>query len=191
MTISEHTLTAPIASCRTLFTSPHQGFCIQKIKGFRWLLFSLLISTSTAAQNTGQYSRNNLEHAEGSAETPTSHAVIRYTPNKRRDPFINPLQGQKKSAQSDKETARRLPAQGIAGTSIAELIFKGTSFRDDRRLAIVRGADERICFLEEGARFLDGYLKTIQPDSIILVRETKLKSGEILAHDVVKQLRKP
>jgi hypothetical protein len=164
------------------------GFNIRKPL---WLLLSTLLATSVTPQDDKQVSMNKSVHAEKVVEPLTDHAGVRYISNNRRDPFLNPLQLRKKSKQDDEEMARSLPPPGIAGTCIDDLSFEGTSLRDDRRLAIIRSADNRAHFLEEGARLFDGYLKTIQTDSIILIRETRLRSGKILAQVVTKRLRKP
>ena len=187
--LTSATLAASRKSQVACFCRCRLGF---KPKGLSWLLLSMLVAVPATPQDTEQESRNKSRHEGIAAESPKDHAGIRYKSSSRRDPFLNPLRLRKKPEHYDQEMARSLPPPGIAGTNIDELLFEGTSFRDDeRRLAIVRDAHNRAYFLEEGARFFDGYLKTIQTDSIILVRETRLKSGKILTQVVTKQLRKP
>ncbi len=72
---------------------------------------------------------------------------------------------------------------------ISQAVLQGTAVRDDGRVAIVRGADNRAYFLKEGDKLFDGYLKSIDFNFITLVRETKLKSGKTLTQDVIKRLR--
>jgi hypothetical protein len=171
------------------------NFCLLifgfKRKGLLGPLLLMLIVTSVTPQDAKQVSMNKSAYAEKAVEFPTDQVGIRYISNNRRDPFLNPLRLRKKSKKDHEEMARSLPPPGIAGTCIDDLSFEGTSLRDDRRLAIIRSADNRAHFLEEGARLFDGYLKTIQTDSIILIRETRLRSGKILAQVVTKRLRKP
>jgi hypothetical protein len=154
------------------------------------LLLPILVSFPVAAEEVKQDS-NSDSGAEAEVTSPFNYAGVSYRSNNRRDPFLNPLLLSKKSKKNDEEISRGLPPPGIAGTYIAQLAFEGTSFREDRRLAIVRGADKRAYFLKEGDRLFDGYLKTIQIDSITLVRETKLRSGRILTQTVTKRLRRP
>ena len=116
---------------------------------------------------------------------------IPYRSGNKRDPFLNPLFLRKASKPGDEEVSRGLPPSGIAGTYIAQAVLQGTSVRDGGRIAILRGADTRAYFLKEGDRLFDGYLKSIETDSITLVRETKMKSGKILTQDVTKRLRTP
>jgi hypothetical protein len=115
---------------------------------------------------------------------------VPYKSGNRRDPFLAPPIP-KSSVKTDEETSRGLPPPGIAGTYVAQVVLEGISVRNDRKMAIVRSKDNRAYFLREGARLFDGYLKTIQEDSITLVRETFMKSGKELTHEVTKRLRTP
>ncbi len=169
------------------------GRCISRfrLKRFWWLLLPMLIPHPATAQSVRQYNGNNTEQMEKALKFPINYSGIRYMPDNRRDPFLNPPQLRKQLITNDKKISPGLLPLGIEGTPIAKLRFEGISFRNDRRLAIVRSADNHAYFLEEGDRLFDGYLKIIQTDSIVLVRETKLSSGKILTQDVTRRLRKP
>ena len=129
--------------------------------------------------------------AKKAVEVPVRISGIQYKAGIGRDPFLNPLLIKKTEKPVDEELSRGLPPPGIAGTYIAQAILQGTSIRDNKRVAVIRGADTRAYFLKAGDRLFDGYLKSIGSDSITLVRETKLKSGKILTEDVTKRLRTP
>jgi Tfp pilus assembly protein PilP len=163
-------------------------FCFKRLS---WAILPMLLSVPSIGQNTNQAAKYTAGEIEKPVEIPTNYAAIRYNSSSRRDPFLNPLLLQKKSKQEDEEIARGLPPPGIAGTFIAQVTLQGTSFCDERRVAIVRGADNRAYFLKEGDRLFDGYLKNVETDSITLVRETKLRSGKTLTQDVTKRLRTP
>jgi hypothetical protein len=124
-------------------------------------------------------------------ETPMKTVGVLYQSGNHADPFLNPLLTAKKEKPADEEVARGVPPPGIAGTYIDQAVLQGIALRDGGRLAIVRGADTRAYFLKEGDRLFDGYLKTIDSDSITLIRETKMRSGKVLTQDVTKRLRKP
>ncbi len=161
-----------------------------RLKIFLWLFLPILIPCTSTAQSAKQYSGNSEEQVEKAFKSPIKYSGIRYTPHSGGDPFLNPLPLRKQPHPNDRKISPRPLPSGIAGTPIAELRFEGTSFGNDRRLAIVRAADGHAYFLREGARLFDGYLKAIQTDSIVLVRETKLSSGKILTQDVTRRLRK-
>ena len=116
---------------------------------------------------------------------------ILYKSRNRRDPFLNPLLLKKNQKVEDEELSRGVPPPGIAGTYIAQAVLQGTAVREDGRVAIVRAADTRAYFLKEGDKLFDGYVKSIENDSITLVRETKMKSGKTITQDVTKRLRTP
>jgi Tfp pilus assembly protein PilP len=177
--------------CKTLYAFVRSCVCGLRPEMLSWLLLPILVSTPSIAQGVKQVARYKAVEIEKNLESPMNYAAVRYQSGNRRDPFLNPLLFKKNSKQGDEEIARGLPPPGIAGTYIEQLILQGTCFCDERRVAIVRGADDRAYFLREGDRLFDGYLKSVQIDSIILARETKLRSGKTLTQDVTKRLRTP
>jgi hypothetical protein len=74
---------------------------------------------------------------------------------------------------------------------ISDVKLKGTSIGEDIRTAVFEGTDKRIYFLHQGDRLYDGFLRSITTDSVVMVRETMLRSGQTLAQEVTKQLRTP
>jgi hypothetical protein len=162
-----------------------------RFKKFWWLLLPMLIHSPITAQSVKQHFGYSTGRGEKAMQFPMDHSEIRYTPDSRRDPFLDPLRRLKQLIPTDQKIPPAPLRHGIAGTRIDELEFEGVSLRDDRRLAIIRAADNRAYFLEEGDRLFDGYLKSIQAGSIILVRESKLTSGKILTQDITRHLRKP
>lgn len=163
-----------------------------RFRGLPWLLFPMLLSTAAMAQDGKQDAGHSTGQITTAVESPMKYAGILYKSENRRDPFLNPLLLIKKNAKpDDEEMARGLPPPGISGTYIAQASLQGTSIRNEQRVAILRGADTRAYFLKEGDRLFDGYLKSIQDDSVTLVRETKMRSGKILTQDVTKRLRTP
>jgi Tfp pilus assembly protein PilP len=178
--------------CNSLYAFVRNCFCGLRPQKLSWLLFAILASTPVIAQDVKQVARYKAVEMEKNLESPMNYTAVHYQSGNRRDPFLNPLLLKNTSKQGDEEITRGLPPPGIAGTYIEQLILQGTCFcADERRVAIVRGADDRAYFLREGDRLFDGYLKSVQIDSIVLVRETKLRSGKTLTQDVTKRLRTP
>lgn len=118
---------------------------------------------------------------------------IPYQSGNRRDPFLNPLLLKKRTnkVEADEEVPRGVPPPGIAGTYIAQAVLQGISVRGEQKLAVFRSYDDRAYFLSEGDRLFDGYVKMIGKDFVVLVSETKLKSGKTLTRDITKRLRTP
>jgi hypothetical protein len=109
----------------------------------------------------------------------------------RRDPFLNPLTIKKKETAPDEEVERGAPPPGIAGMLVAQVTLVGVSARDDGKTAVFRGTDRHVYFLQEGDKFFDGHLRTINPDSVVLVRQRVYRSGKTLSDEVIKRLRMP
>jgi hypothetical protein len=148
---------------------------------------------SALAQEAKQRPAGNAPRPQKTMESSTQNAGVSFNPSNRRDPFLNPLQYSKKNAKQneDEEESRGTPPPGIGGTLISQAALQGISIRRTGKLAVIRGADGRSYFLKEGDRLFDGHLKTIEVDSITLVRETRMKSGKLLTQDVIKRLRTP
>jgi len=127
-------------------------------------------------------------------EMPSPQVGLRYQSGNRKDPFLNPLllkkQAELKSG-DDEEVARSQPPPGIAGMYIAQVMLLGISASEEKRTAIFSGTDKRSYFLQDGDRLFDGYIKRIGTDDVLMVRETKLRSGKVLTQEVTKRLRQP
>jgi hypothetical protein len=170
-----------------------RGITLIKVLG---ILLPLLLVLPAAAQEPAAVQEDE------SAESVDAHPIVEpsakpaaaayYEPDSRRDPFLNIVPV--KTAQKvfvDEEVPRGDPPPGIAGTFIDAAGLEGIVIRsDNRRTAIIRGADNRAYFLREGDRIFDGYLQTIENDSVIFVRETLMRSGRVLTQEVTKRLRK-
>ena len=172
-----------LAERRPLNALQHSRSNTQGRKGLLWTFLPMLLCFPLIAQDVK-------DNAPKPAETPIKYSGARYQSGNRRDPFLNPLFLKKKTTQQDdEEVSRGLPPPGIAGTYIAQAKLQGITLRENGKVAVVRGADSRAYFIRVGDRLFDGYVKTIQNDSITFVRETKLKSGKTLTQDVTKRLR--
>ncbi len=110
----------------------------------------------------------------------------------RRDPFFNYALLAKQAKESpDDEMPRGDPPPGIAGMLMSKVKLLGTATGEDNITAVFEGTDGRAYFLQEKDKLFDGYLKKIEADSVILIRETRLRSGKVITQEVVKRLRTP
>jgi len=91
----------------------------------------------------------------------------------------------------DEDVNRGAAPPGVSGMYIAEVSFVGVSLQAEGRTEVFRGPDKRVYFLQAGDRLFDGHVKNIDADSVLLVRETKKKSGKTVTEDVHKKLRTP
>ena len=112
----------------------------------------------------------------------------RYERSNGPDPFLNPLV-KRKNGDVDEEVPKNEPPPGIAGMNIKEVDLMGISSGAEGRTAAFRGTDQRVYFLHEGARLFDGFVKAIDTSSVVLTRETRLRSGKVLTQEITKRLR--
>jgi hypothetical protein len=182
------------------------------IIGWAVLVFSAIASTIPKLSETKTDARQQSQAVQSSkakvasrptkpasvkasaGKTPSQEAEsgIKFQPTDRRDPFLSPLLLNKNSKRlDDEEESRGLPPPGIAGMYIAQVKLQGISSREGSQLAVFRGSDNRAYFLQEGDKLFDGFVKKIATDSVLLVRETKLKSGKATSQEITKRLRTP
>lgn len=129
--------------------------------------------------------------AQKKAEAPVLYSSAAYQPDGRRDPFLNPTLSGKKEDNPDEEEPRGTPPPGISGMLISQVRLLGTSLGEDGPVAVFQGPDKRAYFLQERDRLFDGFVKQVGSDFVLLVRETRLRSGKIVTQEVTKQLRTP
>lgn len=115
---------------------------------------------------------------------------VRYVSLNKRDPFLKPLLIKQRN-EVDVEVLRDNPPPGIAGMYIAQVALMGTSLNEGTYTAVFRGTDKRAYFLHVGDQLFDGYIKSIDGETVALVRETKMKSGKVITQEVIKRLREP
>jgi hypothetical protein len=119
-------------------------------------------------------------------------AGVKFQQTNRRDPFLDLLLLNKNTKkQDDEEVSRGQAPPGIAGMYIAQVKLQGISIREGSQLAVFRGSDNRAYFLQEGDKLFDGFVKKINADSVLLIRETKLRSGKEFSQEITKRLRTP
>jgi hypothetical protein len=151
-----------------------------------WLLAlgcaAWLFTSAAGGQTPAQKAVPAVESQAGSGK-------IRFEPGNRPDPFLNPLIQRKSKEEVDEEIPKGTPPPGIAGMSYNEVELLGMSVSPEGKTAVFRGNDKRVYFLREGDRLFDGYVKTITSDHVLLIRETKLRSGRVLTEEITKRLR--
>ena len=153
---------------------------------------SLLLSAAVILPALAQEEKNaGIPEGPAVVDTITRPAPVLYESGKLRDPFLH-IAPPKTSAGKveDEEAPRGAPPPGIEGTYIDDAGFEGILIRSsDIHIAIVRSSDNRAYFLREGDRLFDGYIKTIENDSVVFIRETLMMSGKLLTEEVTKRLR--
>ena len=159
---------------------------------FLVVIATLLMVASALSMQKPQKSAAPDNSKKISAEAPAAPGGIKYNSGNHPDPFLNPnLLKKNLGNPNNEEEPRGQAPPGIAGMFIAQVKLLGTVYGEATPTAVFLGTDQRSYFLQESDRLFDGYVKKIDADSVILVRETRFRSGKILTQEVTKRLRTP
>jgi type IV pilus assembly protein PilP len=105
-----------------------------------------------------------------------------YNPEGRRDPFVSLVR--RGSEVPGTTPATRPP--GLAGLSVSEVSLRGTVKGRDGFVAMLQGVDNRTYLARPGDKLLDGTVRTIAADSIVLLQRV----SDPLSADTVREVRK-
>ena len=108
-----------------------------------------------------------------------------YEPAGRRDPFINLLG----TGVEPRLNSKRGGGEGAAGWAVADISVRGIVQASGSLLAMVRGPDGRTFLVHPGDKFLDGTVKTITPQGLIIAQEVNDPLSLIKQREIRKQLR--
>jgi len=107
-----------------------------------------------------------------------------YEPAGRRDPFLNLInsgvdgQGQAKKGEG-----------GPAGMSVAELSVRGVMESRGKLIAMVMGPDNKTYIVHQGDRLLDGSIKSITPQGLVIEQEVNDPLSVVKQREIRKLLR--
>jgi Tfp pilus assembly protein PilP len=105
-----------------------------------------------------------------------------YDPQGRRDPFVSLIR-RGVDVQGSAPPAR--PA-GLAGLSVSEVSLRGVVNARDGFVAMLQGADTKTYLVRVGDRLLDGTVRTITADSLVILQRV----NDPLSDDTVREVRK-
>jgi type IV pilus assembly protein PilP len=90
-----------------------------------------------------------------------------YTPDGRRDPFVSLL---RRGSNTLKTTQGVRPA-GLLGLETSEITLKGTIASQGGFVGILQGSDNKTYIVRAGERLLDGTIRTITQDSMVITQQ--------------------
>jgi len=86
-----------------------------------------------------------------------------YQPDGRRDPFLN-LNG----TGTETKAAVSRKGEGPAGLAVADLSVRGVIMSRGALVAMIEGPDKRTYIVHQGDKLLDGTIKSITPQGLIV-----------------------
>ena len=124
------------------------------------------------------------QQPEASAPSPPPPLeTYTYRPDGRRDPFQNLLgTGSEKNVTSGK-------GEGPAGMTLGEISIRGIMQSRGSLVAMIMGPDKKTYIVHQGDKLLDGTIKTITPQGLIVIQEVNDPLSLVKQREVRKLLR--
>jgi Tfp pilus assembly protein PilP len=94
-------------------------------------------------------------------------AGFAYNPEGRRDPFVSLL----RRGNTARTTVATVRPAGIGGISVDEITLRGTLKNREAFVGIAQGADQRTYIVRPGDRLLDGTIRTISQNDMVIVQQ--------------------
>jgi Tfp pilus assembly protein PilP len=106
-----------------------------------------------------------------------------YDPSGRRDPFMSLL-----GTGTEPRIGSQRP-EGAAGISVAELSVRGVMRSQGGLIAMIQGPDNRTYVVHTGDKLLDGVIKAVTPQGLVIVQEVNDPLSLVKQREVTKRLR--
>jgi Tfp pilus assembly protein PilP len=155
-------------------------------------LIALAVTTATLAPLAAQHAPPQAEKAPeaapsgqkapSQAEQPAPEPYT-YQAAGRRDPFLNLLG----TGTEPRPVGRK--SDGLAGLTLAEITVRGIMQSRDALVAMIAGPDNKTYIVHQGDRLLDGQIKTITHDGLVVVQRVTDPLSTIKQREVQKLLR--
>jgi type IV pilus assembly protein PilP len=120
--------------------------------------------------------------AQSNALQPSGYT---YNPEGRRDPFVSLV---RRGAESP-GTAPAVRPTGLSGLATSEVSLRGTLKGRDGFVAMVQGADNKTYLVRAGDRLLDGTIRTITADTMVILQRVSDPLSVETEREVRKVLR--
>lgn len=108
-----------------------------------------------------------------------------YDPDGRRDPFVSLL---RRGAEVTRDPNGQRPA-GLPGLATGEVALSGIMASRGGYLAMLQGADKRTYIVRSGDKLLDGTVRAITADTMVIVQQVDDPLSQVKQREVRKVLR--
>ena len=109
-----------------------------------------------------------------------------YSPDGRRDPFVNLL---RRGTGVDLSAVSGPRPNGLKGLGTGEVTLKGTMASKGAYVAILQGSDARTYVVHPGEKLFDGTVRTITADSMVILQQVNDPLSKETQREVRKVLR--
>ena len=173
------------------------------MRAFKTLMFVMLVASATAMLSAQQTKASTTPPKPASPATPAPAAAApaakdakdakpgappaetyTYDSGGRRDPFLNLI-----GVTNDPRGNAKKGEGGPGGMTIAEVSVRGVLQSRGRLVAMVMGPDNKTYIVHEGDRFLDGAIKLITPQGLVIEQEVNDPLSVVKQREIRKLLR--
>jgi len=120
--------------------------------------------------------------AEKPAPPPPPLEVYTYSPQGRRDPFLNLL-----GTGAEPVVGKR--GDGPAGMTTAEISVRGVLQSKGALVAMITGPDSKTYVVHAGDKLADGTIKSVTPQGLIIIQEVNDPLSLVKQREITKLLR--
>ena len=106
--------------------------------------------------------------ATAPAASPVEPQGYTYDPQGRRDPFVSML---RRGSEVPRTGGPGERPSGLAGLETSEVTLKGTIASQGSYVGILQGVDQKTYIVKAGDRLLDGTIRAITPDSMVITQQ--------------------
>ena len=150
------------------------------------VIASAVLSAQTPAPNLTPAPGTPAQGAappSGPTTGPTPAEGYTYQADGRRDPFLNLLGTGSEPRNSGKKN------EGPAGMAVAEISVRGVLESRGALIAMVEGPDKKTYVVHTGDKFLDGAIRSITPQGLVIVQEVNDPLSLVKQREIHKLLR--
>jgi len=151
------------------------------------MLVALAGAVSTVQQTSAQQAPAPPAAAspakEAQTKSPAPPENYTYEPAGRRDPFVNLLG----AGNELRPTSRK--GEGPSGMTVSEISVRGVMQSRDGLIAMVQGPDSKTYIVHPGDKLLDGSIKSITPQGLVIEQEVNDPLSVVKQREVRKLLR--
>ena len=119
---------------------------------------------------------------EAAPAPPTPPENYTYEPAGRRDPFLNLLN-------TGAEPRPAAGPEGPTSLTVAEVSVRGVMQSRGGLIAMIKGPDNKTYIVHQGDKLLDGTIKTITPQGLIILQQVNDPLSLVKEREVRKMLR--
>ena len=149
------------------------------------LALSVAHAEVAAGQNLSRPAPDTRSGAAAAASAATPSEAYTYQPDGRRDPFVTLLG----VGTNVRPVANPKRVDGPAGLLVGDISVRGIMQGNGGLIAMIQGSDKRTYVIHSGEKLMDGAVKVITPQGLIIAQDVNDPLSAVKHREVRKLLR--